>query len=118
MNRDYEQYPDDSTGAVLWHMRSKGDLLTEPREIDFSAIFPSEDSALEFAVACLRANFKVEFFETDENQEDGLNWEVWIYTTIVPMHSDITALEEDLGLTAADLGGKINGWSSTFVPSA
>jgi hypothetical protein len=42
MDRDYAQFPSDDNGNVLWHLRSKGDSLKEPREIDVTAIFPSE----------------------------------------------------------------------------
>lgn len=118
MNRDYEEFPDDDNGDVLWHFRSKGDALTEPREIDVTVIFPAEEAALEFAVTCLRSGFKVEVHETEEKQEDGLDWEVIVYTHAVPTHADITALEAALGQEAAPLGGRTSGWSAVFVPSA
>ena len=118
MKRDYKEFPDDDNGNVLWHFRSKGDALTEPREIDFSVIFPSEEAALEFAVTCLRSEFKVEYHETEEKHEDGLNWEIVVYTHAVPTHSDITMLEDALGKQAAPLGGRTSGWSAVFVPSA
>jgi Regulator of ribonuclease activity B len=43
MKRDYAQFPNDDNGDVLWHLHSKGDALTEPREIDFTVILPSEE---------------------------------------------------------------------------
>jgi hypothetical protein len=49
MKRDYKKFPDDDNGNGLWHFRTKGDALTEPREIDFTLIFPSEEAAVEFA---------------------------------------------------------------------
>jgi hypothetical protein len=118
MERDYGQFPDDDNGAVLWRFRTQGDDLSEPREIDFSVILPSEEAALEFAVACLRSGFKVELAEADESQEDGLNWEVTVYTEAVPTHADITMLEDALGKQAAPLGGRTSGWSAVFVRSA
>jgi len=118
MIRDLEQFPKDDNGDVLWHLRTKGDALTEPRELDFTVIFPSEATAIEFAVACLRSGFKVEFHETEAKQLDGLNWEVIVYTHAVPTHSDITILEDALGRQAAPLGGRTSGWSAVFIPSA
>jgi hypothetical protein len=116
MERDYKQFPDDDNGEVLWRLRSQGDALTEPREIDFSVVMPSEDAALEFAVTCLRSGFKVELAEADEHHEDGLDWEVFVYTDAVPTHSDITMLEDALTKQAVPLGGRFSGWSATFVP--
>jgi hypothetical protein len=120
MQRDYKLFPDDVNGNVLWHFRTKGDALTEPREIDFTIIFPSEETAVEFAVTCLRSGFKVEMAESteEERQEDGLNWNVTVYTYAVPTHIDITALEQSLGEHATPLGGRTSGWSAIFVPSA
>lgn len=118
MKRNYQEFPDDDNGDVLWHFRSKGDALTEPREIDVTVIFPSEEAAIEFAVIGLRSGFKVELGETEEKQEDGLDWEVTVYTCAVPNHTDITALEEALGRQAAPLGGRTSGWSAVFVPSS
>jgi len=117
MKRDYTLFPKDDNGDVLWEFRTQGDALTEPREIDMSIIFPSEEAALEFAVLCLRSEFKVELQEVEEEQEDGLNWEVIVYTHAVPTHADVTVLEEELGKQAATLGGRTSGWSAVFVPS-
>lgn len=120
MKRDHKKFPDDDNGNVLWQFRTEGDALTEPREIDFTVIFPSEEAALEFSVICLRSGFKVEMEESpeEERQEDGLNWSVTVYTHAVPTHPDITALEQSLGEHAAPLGGRTSGWSAIFVPSA
>jgi len=118
MKRDYKKFPKDDNGEVLWKFRCEGDTLEEPREIDFSVIFPSEATALEFAVTCLRSAFKVEFDEAEEKHEDGLNWEVTVYTHAIPTHPDITALEEGFGRQAAPLGGRSSGWSAIFVSPA
>ena len=120
MKRDYKEFPDDDNGNVLWHFRTKGDALTEPREIDFTIIFPTEEAAVEFAVTCLRSGFKVELEESpeEERQADGLDWSVTVHTHAVPTHTDITALEQSLGEHATLLGGRTSGWSAAFVPSA
>jgi hypothetical protein len=118
MKRDYTQFPKDDNAEVLWQLRCEGDSLTEPRELDFTVILPSEEAAIEFAVICLRSGFKVEMEESpeEERQDDGLNRNVTVYTHAVPTHLDITA-EQSLGEHAAPLGGRTSGWSSIFVPS-
>jgi hypothetical protein len=75
-------------------------------------------SVVQFAVTCLRTEFKVELHKTESPQADGLNWEVIVYTQAVPTHADITMLEAELGQQAAPLGGRTSGWSAIFVPSA
>ena len=115
--RNYEQFPEDDNGEVLWSFVCQGDNLTVPREIDFSVIFPSEEAAIEFAVTCLRSDFKVELGEQEEPSDDGLNWEVTVYTHAIPAHADISRLEAALGEEAAKSGGRNSGWSAVFVPT-
>ncbi len=91
-------------------------MLTEPRDIDFTVIFPSEEAALDFAVTCLRSGFEVEMGQSGERQDVGLNGEVLVYTTAVPTHTDITAIEAALQEQAEPLGGRTSGWSAIFVP--
>ncbi len=116
MKRDYQEFPENDNGAILWKLRTHGDLLIDPREIDFTVILPSEKAALEIAMQCLRSGFKVELNRVDEPQDDGLDWEVLVYTTAVPTYSGITAIETALDAQAALLGGRASGWSSLFVP--
>ncbi len=117
MKRDYNLFPQDDNGEVLWELRSQGDALTEVRELDFTVILPSEEAAIQFAVICLRGGLRVELSKSEESHEDGLDWEVLVYTDAIPTHADITALEHWLGEQAAPLGGRTSGWSSIFVPS-
>lgn len=42
MTRDYEQFPDDDNGNVLWQMAEDGDDLTELHEIEFSIAFQDQ----------------------------------------------------------------------------
>ena len=113
--RDYERFPDDQNGAVLWHMWKEGDRLIEPREVDFSAVFPSEDSALLIAILYLRKGFKVEVSEDEPNVKDDLNWRVTVYAVLVPTHTDISEIEAELIEHAQEGGGQVDGWSSVFV---
>lgn len=117
MERDYTQFPDDDNGDVLWELRCSGDALVDPREIDFSAIFPSKKVANEFA-AVFGKDYRVEVERLEEQQEDGLDWHVLVYLDEVPTHGRITEFEALLERQAAALGGRTSGWSATFVPSA
>ncbi|MET3132509.1 hypothetical protein AAKU55_002783 [Oxalobacteraceae bacterium GrIS 1.11] len=61
MARDYLHYPADENGDILWNMGQGGDNLSVAREVDFSVIFPSEESALKFALHLLCNHQKVSF---------------------------------------------------------
>jgi hypothetical protein len=116
VKRDYAQFPDDDNGNVLWDLRCHGDALRESREIDFTCIFPSEAAAIDFAVACLRSEFKVEMHKAEEHlPKDGLDWEVIVYTEAVPAHTTITQIEKSLDKRAAKGGGRASGWSAVFI---
>jgi hypothetical protein len=117
MERDYTHFPDDDNGEVLWELRCAGDALVEPREIDFSAIFPSQKAARKFAAAFSNQH-RVEVERAEEHQEDGLDWEVLVYINEIPTHARITEFEAALERQAAALGGRTSGWSAIFVPSA
>jgi hypothetical protein len=45
MERDFDKFPDDENGDILWDIHSRGNDLTERREVDFSVIFPTEEAA-------------------------------------------------------------------------
>lgn len=53
MNRDYEQFPDDDNGNVLWQMVEDGDDLTELHEIEFSIAFQDQQNAEQCAMHLL-----------------------------------------------------------------
>lgn len=61
MNRDYEQFPDDDNGNVLWQMVEDGDDLTELHEIEFSIAFQDQQNAEQCAMHLLYQEQKISF---------------------------------------------------------
>jgi len=110
MERNLIQFPDDENGDVLRRMQEHGDDLSIPREVDFSVIFPSEDSALQFAVHMLKNEQKVSFSAYEEHDE--LPWQVQAHPVMEPTHENITGYEEQLAEDAAKYGGRNDGWGS------
>lgn len=110
MERDYDQFPDDENGAVLFRMKENGDDLSKPREIDFSVIFPTEDAALKFAIHLLKHDQKVSFSSYEEHDE--MPWQVQAHPFMEPAHENITGYENQLGDDAAAFGGRNDGWGS------
>lgn len=101
-------YPDDENGAMLRQMADDGDDLSEPREIAFTVIFPTEDAALKFAVVLLKHDQKVSFAEGGE--QDDRFWLVQAHPYMIPSHENISGYEELLAIEADSLGGKTIGW--------
>jgi hypothetical protein len=89
-------------------MAQEGDDLSLPREVNFSAIFPTEESALKFAVHLLQNDQKVSFSPYEEHDE--LPWQVEAHPVMVPSHANISGYEAELAEAAARLGGRNDGW--------
>jgi len=117
MKRDYKQFPRNDNGEVLWQLRTSGDALADPREIDFSVIFPSKDAATDFAAGFGKKHRPEVQRLRKEDQPEGFPWHVLVYLDEVPRHARIKEFEASLKRQAAPLGGRLWGWSATFVPS-
>jgi hypothetical protein len=108
VKRDYAQYPDDENGDVLWSMLEDGDNLATPREVDFSVVFPTEESAMNFAVVLLRNGQKVSF--SPYEGKEGFPWQVHAHPVMAPTHENVSGYEQQLAIDAAAFGGANDGW--------
>ena len=108
MPRDYERFPEDENGDVLWNMSQDGDNLAKNREVDFSVIFPNEEAAMSFAVLLLRNGQKVSFSPYEGNAK--LPWQVHAHPVMTPTHEAVTRYENQLAIDAKPLSGRNDGW--------
>ena len=108
MTRDFEQFPDDENGNVLWQMAEDGDDLTEAHEIEFSIAFQSEEQAQKCALYLLKEEQKISLFEDEE--ADTVEWIITIYVYMEPEYSDIVDLEEWFTKIATQYDGEYDGW--------
>jgi hypothetical protein len=108
MTREPDDFPDDENGEVLRRMQQDGDDFTKPRNVDFSVVFPSEDSAETFADHFRRGDFKVAVQRWDGERE--LPWDVTVTRHMLLTHAEITEIEKRLEDVAAPLGGSNDGW--------
>ncbi|CEM60218.1 hypothetical protein XCCB1459_4215 [Xanthomonas campestris pv. campestris] len=108
MQRNPDLYPNDDNGDTLWHIAQQGVDLSKPREIAFSVVFPTKESALEFSVTLLRFEQKVRCCHYAENT--AFPMDVTVYPTMVPSYKAISAFEEELATEAKPLGGLNDGW--------
>ncbi len=108
MNRDLALFPNDKTGDALWAMQQAGDDLEQPREIEFSVLFPSQDLALKFGQLLLENNQKLSFTPFQDNEE--YPWEITAYPEMPLSYENICAYQELLETSSEPLNGKFDGF--------
>ncbi|MFX2103009.1 ribonuclease E inhibitor RraB [Acinetobacter baumannii] len=108
MTRDYEQFPDDDNGNVLWQMVEDGDDLTELHEIEFSIAFQDQQNAEQCAMHLLYQEQKISLFQDDSVEPN--EWIITIFVTMEPEYSDIVDLEQWLSTIAEQFNGEYDGW--------
>ena len=108
MSRDYNQFPDDENGNVLWQMHQDGDDLQEAHEIEFSIVFADEAQADRCALHLLKEEQKISLFQDEES--DTLEWIITIYVYMEPAYEDIVDLEQWFSKIAAQFQGEYDGW--------
>jgi hypothetical protein len=108
ITRNFDIFPSNANGDVLWRMRNGGDDLSKPREIDFSMIFPSKQAAFDFAVAMLQREQKVSMSPYSGN--DLFPWQATVHVVLLPSHKEISGFEDFLLREASSFGGRTDGW--------
>lgn len=108
-------FPSDANGDALRRMKDQGDDLTLPRRIEYTVVFPNQNSALSFAqyIGTLGYDVSLDFSETVE----GLPWEVIVVKHMVPSHDGIREFEIVLQTAADPLEGRNDGWGCFSEPS-
>ena len=108
MTRNFEQFPDDDNGHVLWQMFQDGNDLDDAHEIEYSIAFKSQAEAEKCALYLLAQEQKISLFEDDEAENS--EWFITIYVYMEPEYSDIVDLESWFMKIAAEFGGEYDGW--------
>ena len=108
MARDFEQFPEDDNGNVLWQMAEDGNDLSMPYEIEYSIIFAEKQQAEQCALYLLHQEQKVSLYEEEESESNY--WVVSAYVEIIPQHEDISDLEQWFIRIADKFSGEYDGW--------
>ncbi|MCO8102980.1 ribonuclease E inhibitor RraB [Acinetobacter indicus] len=108
MSRDYEQFPDDDNGNVLWQMHEDGDDLDEAHEIEYSIAFTDQEQAERCALFLLNEEQKISLFQDDDSSVT--EWIITIYVYMEPAYADIVDLEEWFTKIANQFQGEYDGW--------
>lgn len=113
MNRNLVLFPNDKTGDVLWEMQQTGDDLEQPREVEFSVLFPTQALALQFGQLLLENNQKLSFTPFQDNEE--YPWEITAYPHMSPSYENVTAYQELLETSGEPLKGMFDGFYCVSV---
>lgn len=110
MNRDFERFPNDDNGNLLWQMVEEGNDLTEPYEVEFSIVFVRQEQAEACALALLRQEQKISMFQEELHSDGSDLWVLNIHVNMILEHEDIRDLEEWITRIAEESGGEYDGW--------
>jgi hypothetical protein len=107
------KYPNHAHRDALRRVEAQGDDLT-PRNIEFTVVFPNQNSASQFArhIGALGSAVSLELSETVE----GFPWDVIVVKHMAPSHNEIGEFETALQTVAGALGGRNDGWVCTSDP--
>ena len=103
-----DRSPDDPNEDVLRQMKAGGDDLSKERDVDFSVIFGSEDSARRFCEQFQRLGYEANLERSDADPD--CPWDVTVVKALAPTSADIAEFERMLELAASPLGGRNDGW--------
>lgn len=107
--RDFEEFPADDNGEVLWRLVQAGDDLTVRRDVEFVLDFSSEQDALDCGAFLFKNEYKVQLSPPLQEDPDS-PWSVEVMPYMAPNHKDIVELEEYLKGVADYFGGTASGW--------
>ena len=89
-------------------MVTQGDDLSHPRNIEFTVVFPDENTALQFADHFRALGLAVSVERSGTAQD--FPWDVIVVKNMVPSYEGIGAFEVSLQQAAETLGGHNDGW--------
>jgi len=108
MERDITLFPENDIGEYLWSALNQGDDLNQPREIEFTVIFKTQEQALKFGLLLLENNQKLSMCSFEENKTHP--WEVTAYPMTSASYENIIAYKDLLEGGANAFEGLFDGF--------
>jgi hypothetical protein len=103
--------PDEELNEqILKKMRDGGDDLSALRPVQFQFVFPSREMAQKFSKAIETRNLLAATSDEGDGPVEDLPWDVNVTIEMQPNLISISGYERDLGQTAANHGGRGDGW--------
>jgi len=93
-------------------LRESGDPLTEAREIDHWAHFPSPDARDTFVTKATAVGYQLRAASEPDPATDGTAYAAQIYRSDVPGNELFDAITAELAKLAQECGGSYDGWES------
>ena len=93
-------------------LRDSGDPLTEAREIDHWAYFPTPDARDDFVSKTTAIGYKLRNALEPDPATDGTNYGAQIYRSDIPGSELFDAITAELAKLAQECGGSYDGWES------
>lgn len=111
MTRDFEKFPEDDNGNLLWQMHEDADDLDEIHELEFSMYFKTQELAEKCAISLLLEEQKISLYLDEEVHPN--EWVITIYVNLFPEYEDIVDLEQWFTKIAEQFDGEYDGWGCT-----
>lgn len=108
--RDWQRFPQDPNGDVLFRIWQQGDDLEQPRVVDFSIVFQTREDADACARRLVQARGEVEVSYFEQRSL----WDLCFSVRLVPSWWNITEQERELEGVSAAFNGRNDGWG--FFP--
>lgn len=96
-------------------LKSEGDTLELPREIDYWAYFPDQQSCDSFIAEAMKLGFSVR--DQAKDDEGARPFKAQLWRLDAPGAAGISLITGLLSKLAAAVGGKYDGWESPVVSS-
>lgn len=111
MTRDYDKFPDNDNGNVLWQMVEDGNDLNEPHEVEFSIVFKTQEQIEKCALHLLHQEQKISLFQEEQHSDGSDLWVLNIHVNMTLEYEDIADLEEWMTKIAQEFNGEYDGWA-------
>jgi len=115
-------YPDDADGRALSNLAAQGVDMTRPLLIEFAIDAPDETSARAISNVASENGYEANIYfdagepdyneDTEDEEEFGPSWTVYVKHKVVPSYQNLTRLQETLDQLVKGLGGKVDGWET------
>lgn len=116
-------FPDDADGQALARLAQSGVDMTKPISFDFMVAAPDEATAEAIGKSLQAAGYDVELEydegepiedrgDSDDDGEFGPSWTIYVTISMVPKHSEILRVQQELDALAAQFGGHSDGWGA------
>jgi hypothetical protein len=112
-------YPPGATGDVFRRLEASGFDFQSPHDVDFFAIFPTEEAAdavaRQYVVDHERGERLVNI-ETRPATDGGMELE--LVKAMLVTYDNVSSFEAKLGRRTAEVGGRLDGWGVWQEPSS